>query len=381
MKKINFKNIKGYIEGYYGKLLSWNDRIKILKTLRDNDMKFYFYCPKEDIYQRLHWRNKYNKEWAKSFNLFCNVAKKYNINVIAGISPGLDFDFESLITEKKHDLNLINDKLIFFLEHGASYTSILFDDIPNNFEKKFGLENEGVFHAKIINEISKNIKENIFAVPRIYSDELNKENPYYIKNFLKTLNKDIFIFYCGKYIVSKNFKSDFKIIKDKIKKGLIINWDNFYANDYCPKRLIIGPWKNKNLIEKSMINGTGNIFTDNLILEIINKTKNKKNKISIWKSILTNHGVPKDFFQICKYFLSPGFTFENKIKKITYNENFLLNIENLLWRWKSPLSREWYPYLLNLKHDLQILNNELTFNRILKTQTNPLQIKLKRGDN
>ena len=113
----------------------------------------------------------------------------------------------------------------------------------------------------------------------------------------------------------------------------------------------------------------------------MNKTKNKKNKISIWKSILTNHGVPKKFFQICKYFLSPGFSFEKKTKKITYNKNFLLNIENLLWRWKSPLSREWYPYLLNLKHDLQILNNELTFNRILKTQTNPLQIKFKRGDN
>ena len=64
-----------------------------------------------------------------------------------------------------------------------------------------------------------------------------------------------------------------------------------------------------------------------------------------------------------------------------FYDNFLSNIDNLLWRWKSPLSREWYPYLLNLKHDLQILNNELTFNRILKTQTNPLQIKLNRGDN
>ena len=61
------------------------------------------------------------------------------------------------------------------------------------------------YFIKIINEISKNIRKHICS-SRIYSDELNKENPYYIKNFLKTLNKNIFIFYCGKYIVSKNFK-------------------------------------------------------------------------------------------------------------------------------------------------------------------------------
>ena len=34
---------------------------------------------------------------------------------------------------------------------------------------------------------------------------------------------------------------------------------------------------------------------------------------------------------------------------------------------------EWYSYLLNLKHDLQISNNELSINRVLKTQTNPFK--------
>ena len=144
-------------------------------------MKFYFYCPKKIFIKDCTGEINIIKSGQNLLIYFAMLLRNIN-KVIAGISPGLDFDFESLITEKKHDLNLINDKLIFFLEHGASYTSILFDDIPNNFEKVW-LRNEGVFHAKIINEISKNIKENIFAVPRIYSDELNKENPYYIKIF------------------------------------------------------------------------------------------------------------------------------------------------------------------------------------------------------
>ena len=68
-----------------------------------------------------------------------------------------------------------------------------------------------------------------------------------------------------------------------------------YANDYCPKRLIIGPWKNNNLIDKSMINGTGLIRTDELILEIVNKTGNKKNKYILWKKIFKRYHVPKYF--------------------------------------------------------------------------------------
>ena len=43
-----------------------------------------------------------------------------------------------------------------------------------------------------------------------------------------------------------------------------------------------------------------------------------------------------------------------------------------MWNWKSKISIEWYPYLLSLKHDLQLSLNILTSDRINKTQTNPL---------
>jgi hyaluronoglucosaminidase len=47
-------------------------------------------------------------------------------------------------------------------------------------------------------------------------------------------------------------------------------------------------------------------------------------------------------------------------------------IETLLWRWKTPLAREWYPFLFGLKHDLQIASGALPALRIAKTQTTPL---------
>ena len=128
-----------------------------------------------------------------------------------------------------------------------------------------------------------------------------------------------------------------------------------------------------------MINGTGMMETDKLIIEIVSKTNNKKNKMLIWKNILKNNNVPNAFFKISKSFLTPNFTFEKDLNISKFDQT-IKKLDYLLWQWKSDLSREWYQYLLNFKHDLQILNNDLSLNRILKTQTNPMQMTLiKRG--
>ena len=50
--------------------------------------------------------------------------------------------------------------------------------------------------------------------------------------------------------------------------------------------------------------------------------------------------------------------------------------ERLLWHWKTPLAREWYPYLMGLRHDLALANDSLPRDRIHKTQTAPLAARL-----
>ena len=376
MKKINYKKVKGYIEGYYGKLLSWKERNEILDILAKNNMNFYFYCPKEDINHRLKWRLKYKNKWLSDFKKFIKYAEKKHIQIIVGISPGLDFDFKSYSMGKKKDIKLLIQKFEIFLSYSVKHIAILFDDIPNDFNLRVKNEAEGEIHAKIINEIQSALNTSVFSVPRIYSDELVSENKKYLDDFFKIINKNVQVFFTGKYIVSKNFNSSQKILLQKIKENKIVYWDNFYANDYCPNKLFIGPWKNQNLIDKSMINGTGMIETDKLIIEIVNKTAFKNNN-SLWKNILLKNNVPSIFFNICEYFMSPSFTFENKIKQFKHSKETYEALDFLLWQWKTKISREWYPYLLKFKHDLQILDKRLSFNRILKTQTQPTQHVLK----
>ena len=381
--KNNENNITGYIEGYYGRLLSWKSRKLIIKSLSKNKMNTYFYAPKEDIYHRLLWRKKYSQKWRLNFQNFTEYGKNNNINVIAGVAPGLDFNFNELNgiskNNKETDFQSLLEKANQLLEDGANSIALMLDDIPNDFKKKFGNDfSEGSYHAILANKLTKELGQNIFFVPRIYADELINDDPLYLEDLSKTLNPDIKVFYCGKNVVTRTYKN-FKKIKQVLSNEFII-WDNFYANDYCPRRFFIGPTLGRENLENILINPTGFIRTDLLILDIFGKSIIGKVSINKWKDILHNHSVPEEFFKIKKYFLKPDFGLNPSTQSLNIKKEDIEIIDYLLWKWKGKLSREWYPFLFGLKHDLQINQKTLTSERKIKTQTIPLSKFLKQGD-
>ena len=59
--------IKGYIEGYYGAILSWKDRKAILNLLPKLNLNSYLYCPKEDPKHRIQWKLDYSVDELNNF--------------------------------------------------------------------------------------------------------------------------------------------------------------------------------------------------------------------------------------------------------------------------------------------------------------------------
>ena len=208
--KSNYKSLNGYIEGYYGRLLTWDERYRIISRLKKNKMNFYFYAPKEDEKHRINWKLKYNYEWSQNFNKFCQIAKQNDIKLIIGISPGFTFNFielEEKIDQNKKDNDLITlvKKARFFLNKGADDIALLFDDLPNNFQKIYGsFSSEGFFHALLANKLSVLLNKSVYVVPRIYSDQLVYEDKNYLLDYGKHINKNNVTFYSGKNIVAKN---------------------------------------------------------------------------------------------------------------------------------------------------------------------------------
>ena len=368
-------NTTGYIEGYYGKLLSWKNRKLIISSLQKNNMNTYFYAPKEDECHRFNWRKKYDLDWRKNFRDFTKFSKKNNIDVIAGIAPGLDFDFNKFNdkTDYKDNIDyiLLYNKSKQLLDDGANSIALLLDDIPEDFINKFGNKiSEGTSHGILANMLSKSLGKDIYFVPRIYADELIDDEPNYLKDLSSVLDSKIKVFYCGRNVVAKTLTNYSKI--NKVLSNDIILWDNYYANDYCPRRFFIGPFLGRKKLNNIMINPTGLINTDLMILDIVASNRSNNQFINEWKKILKMHGVPVIFYKIKQYFFKPDFGPDPLPNALSANIKHIEAIDFLLWKWKSDLSREWYPYLFSLKHDLQLKLNILTSERLIKTQTIPL---------
>ena len=372
----------GYIEGYYGRLLDWRDRNRLLGGVAAAAMTSYFYAPKEDAFHRQFWRQPYDKAWHSEFTQFAATAAAKNIHLIAGIAPGLDFDFASLdaSTDQKNDFTILVAKARQFLANGASMIALLMDDIAADFEARSGsFTNEGRAHAALANRLGLAIDAAIIIVPRIYADSLitpdDTQSFSYLEQFVGHLDPQHQVVYCGDDIVAPRPFGD---AGGHLDPASIIIWDNFYANDYCPRRLFLGPWRSADM-PHIMLNPTGMIETDLLLLGLVAGTRDQAGRGSeagkiYWRELIQKAAVPDAFFDIAAYFDAPyGFAAEFPMPSA---KTALAALEILLWRWKSPLQREWYPHLMGLKQDILLANGELPLERIGKTQMAPLARQL-----
>ena len=328
MKNKSNTNFNGYIEGYYGKLLNWENRKKIVKSLAKNNMAAYFYAPKEDIKHRIKWRESYSKKWRQEFRSFVQFSNLNNVKVIAGIAPGLDFDFTNFFLksdfQNHSDFNFLVKKVKQFLYDGADCIALLLDDIPDSFcRNNKNFLSEGESHGILVNKLSSMLNIKIYFVPRIYANELIYNTPQYILDLSKSISNQATIFYCGQNVVSKSIKLNHIKHLRKLMSNKIIFWDNFYANDYCPRRIFLGPWKGRNNINNIFFNPTGMINTDLFLIDVIGHSIKLKDHKKGYKNALIANNIPKQFNQLLKFFNAPTFNDNLSIKKLIYTKQTL----------------------------------------------------------
>ena len=68
--------LKGYIEGYYGRLFSQDERAKVINHMGKLKMDFYLYGPKEDLYHRIEWGKTYPAKEQKTLRVLLTDVRK-----------------------------------------------------------------------------------------------------------------------------------------------------------------------------------------------------------------------------------------------------------------------------------------------------------------
>ena len=325
--------IKGYIEGYYGAILSWKDRKAILNLLPKLNLNSYLYCPKEDSKHRIQWKLDYSVDELNNFKEISELANKNKVNFIFGISPG---------NEEPIDFDKLANKIHIFRDIGFKNFCILFDDLlePGN----------PIDHANTLNNCRESFQDcTFYLVPEIYANSLSNSDIFenkYLKNLFSNIDDKPNIFWTGKKVISNKYDhEEIKKLEDFYNLNIYI-WDNFYASDYCEPRVTLDKYLpfTGNIpsdISGIMINATGKINLDLLILRLYSLGF-QRNDFEISDFLSTE--LHPAFKSISKYF-----TFNGSLIKADDCEY----VNDILQNWIHPIKNEIYPYLHLLKFLMQ----------------------------
>jgi hyaluronoglucosaminidase len=100
-----------------------------------------------------------------------------------------------------------------------------------------------------------------------------------------------------------------------------------------------------------MLNPAGMLHTDAMLLALMQAGDDT----GAWRQVVLDHGVPEEFFTIAGFFDLPPDPRTDPAPMMpdpAMADEWLTALETLLWRWKAPLQREWYPFLMGLRGDI-----------------------------
>jgi hyaluronoglucosaminidase len=108
-----------------------------------------------------------------------------------------------------------------------------------------------------------------------------------------------------------------------------------------------------------LLNPTGLYHTDLFLLDVLAGFLRGESPATGWKKAVHGAGIPKEFLVIAPLLSSPFMRLDTKVRSLARVQalvkSYRAALKPLIWDWKSPLQREWYPYLYALDGDLRLL--------------------------
>ncbi len=220
--------IRGFIEGFYGRVWSDEKRRRVLKLAAENGMNSYFYSPKDDPFLRQRWRSEYDSESLKKFSSLFHYTEDIGVSLYYCLSPGLDMAYSS-----DEDFETLMNKFNSIYNIGVRNFGLFLDDIPDKLVHDGDIDRfESVCEAHIylINRVYGALPKDCELVicPMQYNG--NGTEPF-ITGLCHGIPDAVSVFWTGKKICSPELTGEDaqKFIDGTGRKPLY--WDNFPVND------------------------------------------------------------------------------------------------------------------------------------------------------
>lgn len=225
-------SMRGYIEGFYGKPWSFEERSRVLGIMSRKRMNTYYYAPKDDLFHREKWRESYpTDELEKLKKLVCECEENC-IDFHYCIAPGLSMKYSS-----ESDYLALLEKLKGIYSIGVRGFGLLLDDIPPELyhqedKNRFGNETVNA-HIYLANRLFDDLTAfdpaiTLTLCPLEYH---GKGNEYFISKLGCGIDSRIRLFWTGRNICSQEITVSEAVTFINSTRHLPLYWDNFPVND------------------------------------------------------------------------------------------------------------------------------------------------------
>lgn len=350
----------GYVEGYYGRMLDWTQRAALVDHLAALGANTYFYAPKEDVLHRRDWRVPYGAAWRRDFAALVRRGRRAGVEVIPGVAPGLSFRYLDAA-----DYRRLLRKFRRFVELGCRTLALLMDDIPATLpgDCAHAFRSLGEAHGRLLARLRADLGPDIelWFCPTVYTDQFASapvaQDPY-LNDLAACMPRAIVLMWTGARIIAERLDRKSLAPVSALFNGNVVIWDNYYANDYCPNKLFVGPYLGRGAslwtqTRGVLLNPTGLPATDALLLQLLAAARRGQAPVAAWRAALRAAAVPPEFHVVARFLSSPFWRPPAGALSAPRVAALRRALHALIWNWKGALHQEWYAHLFMLDVDVR----------------------------
>jgi protein O-GlcNAcase/histone acetyltransferase len=239
--------LAGVIEGFYGQPWSHDERLDLLDSMASWGLNTYLYAPKDDLRQRVAWRELYPAAEAEKFRALSGACHERHLHFVYALSPGL-----SIRHSDEAELEHLKRRFEQMLGLGCECFSLLFDDIPDRLDSqdlaRFGSLASAQCH--VANAIFKWLRQRLprarlLFCPTAYCGRMVGQKlggAGYLSTIGRELLPEIDVFWTGPEIISRQITIPHVRELQAVLRRKPLIWDNLHANDYDGRRFFCGPY-------------------------------------------------------------------------------------------------------------------------------------------
>ena len=229
--------VRGVIEGFYGRLWSWDERCRVVDVIGEAGFNVFAYAPKEERLQNAGWRTPYPPADMDQLRRLADACHAAGMELWAGLRPvGISYADDA-------DLQQVLRKLGAHLDVGADRLLLLADDIPARLDEGAGdrFAQLADAHTWLVGEVLRGLGIQAGQLAFVPTDYHGTGSPY-LEHLGGAIPAAVDLCWTGADVFVPSITArEVEEIGSVLRRPPLI-WDNYPVNDEHDRHdLRIGP--------------------------------------------------------------------------------------------------------------------------------------------